>query len=100
MIDERRIHVDFSQSVSKLWNKYKFKDNEDKKKSFRTRDREIELKDRYVPERKNIYEERKPRRERSRHREKERRRKRSYGSSDSDRRRRKKDKRSKRKNKY
>lgn len=28
LIDERRIHVDFSQSVSKLWNKYKHKRNE------------------------------------------------------------------------
>lgn len=27
LIDDRRIHVDFSQSVSKLWSQYRRKDN-------------------------------------------------------------------------
>ena len=27
LIDDRRIHVDFSQSVSKLWNKYRRKEH-------------------------------------------------------------------------
>jgi hypothetical protein len=28
LIDDRRIHVDFSQSVSKLWSQYRRKDNQ------------------------------------------------------------------------
>lgn len=28
LIDDRRIHVDFSQSVSKLWSQYKRKDHQ------------------------------------------------------------------------
>ena len=28
LIDDRRIHVDFSQSVAKLWSQYRRKDNQ------------------------------------------------------------------------
>ena len=32
LIDDRRIHVDFSQSVSKLWSQYRRKDQKGKGK--------------------------------------------------------------------